>query len=371
MPITKVAGFAHLASDGKTGDYAKGHSFVQSEYNVVQARVGSATPLGYAPSGNRMAYGKQLYNGSGSTHGISTIELTPFFGGLDPATFKKFIMAFRLETTGNALTANFPVIGFTLNDVAAASGTGYASDDLLVYSTGDVAWANRITQVDLVFDLVAKQLTYYVDGAVTKTLTIPDRFITNFANLKMFSGRKDTTITGSTSNGVTNYLAYFDNWYAVADTGDTNDPYRDRLGPMLVERIPVTAADGTWTPSTGTNLSVINTARTVDEAANQTPVTVSPGDNSGLTVSLDMSGYSSVRPLKGISVSVGSFKASGELGALDAQWTSSEGDLAKVEVPSPNLASTTVVARLQAVKAISKLPATANTGSLKLKLLPR
>lgn len=371
MPITKVAGFAHLASDGKNGDYSKGHSFVQSEYNVVQARTGSMTPLGYAPSNGRMAFGKQLYNGSGTTHGISTIELTPFFGGLDPATFKKFIMAFRLETIGTALSSNFPVIGFTLNDVAAAGGTGYATDDLLVYSTGDVTWTNRITQVELVFDLVTKQLLYYVDGALSKTLTIPDRFITGFAGLKMFSGRKDTTITGATSNGTTNYLAYFDNWYAVADTGDTTDPYRDRLGAMLVERIPVTAADGTWAPSTGTNLSVINTARTDEASPNQTPVSVSPADNSGLTVSLDMSGYSDKRPLKGISVSVGSFKASSESGALDAQWTSSEGDLTKAEVPSPNLASTTVVARLQAVKAISKLPAVANTGSLKLKLLPR
>lgn len=371
MPITKVAGFAHLASDGKAGDYSKGHSFVQSEYNVVQSRTGSMTPLGYAPSNGRMAFGKQLYNGSGSAHGISTIELTPFFGGLDPATFKKFILAFRLETSGQALSSHFPVIGFTLTDVAAASGIGYTDGDLIPFYSNASNWVARVMQVELVFDLVNKQLLYYVDGTLSATLPMADKFVTGFANLKMFSGRKDVTILGATPNGQTNYPVYFDNMYAVADTGDVNDPNRDRLGPMLVERIPVTAVDGTWTPSTGTNLSVINTARTDEASANQTPVTVSPADNSGLTISLDLGNYPAARPLKGLSVSVGSFKGASESGNLDAQWTSSEGDQTKVTVPSPNLATTSVVARLQPVKAISNLPAQANLGSLKLKLLPR
>lgn len=370
MPITKVAGFAHLASDGRNGDYSKGHSFVQSEYTVVQARVGSMTPLGYAPSNGRMAYGKQLYNGSGSAHGISTLELAPFFGGLDPATFKKFILTFQLETTGTALSANFPMVGFTLNDVAAASGTGYATDDLICYNTAS-GWTAKIMLVEASFDLVNKKLEYYVDGVLNQTLTIPDRFITGFAGIKLFSGRKDTTVCGATSNGTTNYFGYFGNMYAVADTGDSADPYRGRLGLMLVERIPVTAVDGDWSPSTGTNLSVINTARSDEASTNQTPVSVSPGNNSGLTLSFDFSAYSSKRPLLGMSTSVGSWKASSETGALDAQWTSSEGDQTKVEVPSPNLASTSVVARLQGVKAIQALPANANLSSLKLKLLPR
>lgn len=370
MPITKVAGFAHLASDGNTGSYASGHSFVQSEYQVASGRVGSATPFCYVPSNGRMAFGKSALNGSGQAHGISSFALAPMFGGLDPATFKKFILCFRMETRNPGMLASMPLIGFTFNDVINASGTGYDAGDpiLLTLSPG---FTPAITLVELVFDLVAKTVAFYQDGSLVTTIALVDKYITGFANLKMFAGRKDTMIANPTSNGTTNYFAYFDNMYAVADTGDTSDPYRDRQGAMLVERIKVTAVDGTWVPSTGTNLSVINTARSDDASANQTPVTVSPGDNSGLAVTLDMSGYSDKRPLVGMSVSVGSFKGASETGALDAQLTSAGGDLDKTEVASPNLASTSVVARLQGVKALTRLPSAANLGSLKLKLLPR
>lgn len=364
MAITKLMNFNHLVNDQGVAVVTVGYGLSLSELNVATVRNTNIQWACLLVNAGRMCYAR-ISSPSGVAAGIATIPVTDFLAGIDPTKVKRFIMGFRLEMV-KAPPNPFPALGFTLETPAldGTGNTGYVSGDPIAYKApANVAASNQY--VEVVLDLVKKQLETYVDGALVKTDPVADKYITGFANLKLFIGDRANAMFPDASNTAIVPMAYYDNLYSVVDTGDTTDTQRDRLGAIVVERIPVTAAEGGWTPSTGTALNVINSGSSAPGA--QTPNVTSPNGLAPLDLTLDLSGYNSGKKLLGLHASVSPFKAAGETGGLDGSWVTTEGEKNKAAVAVPTPASSSTLLRLAGTLPLGTPPA----GAVKLRLTPR
>ncbi len=369
MAITKLLGFGHLVNGTGVGAVETGYGLALSELAVNMARHTNYAWSSLLVNQGRMCFCR-LASPSGSyvALGIATIPVTSFLNGLDPSKVKRFIWGARMEMM-LAPVNPFP-IGFTLeNPVSDNTGNaGFVSGDPIAYTVPTTALVpgSTVVYLELVLDVVNKKLETWVDGKLTNSQAVADKYLTGLATLKLFMGLKGNNGAQFAAGNNTDIipLAYFDNMYAVVDTGDTTDAQSDRLGNIIVERVPVTAADGGWTPSTGTALQVINGSTTT--LNNQSPLVTSPGGLTPLELTLDLSSYAN-RKLLGLHAAVTPFRSAQDTGALDASWVTADGEKNKAEVQVVVPASSTATVRPVGAKPLGNPAATAT----KLRLTPR
>lgn len=366
MAITKLLGFGHLVNGNAVGAVESGYGLALSELSLVMARHTSYAWVSLLVYNGRMCLSR-LASPSGSyvALGIGTLPVVNFLNGTDPTKVKRFILGFRLEQVMAPANA-FP-IGFTLESpVSDATGNpGYVTGDPIGY-TVPVSPATSVQYVEFVLDLVNKRLETWIDGTRTAQVTVADKYITGFASLKLFIGTKGSgaAIFPAGNNSDIVPMLYLDNMYAVVDTGDVNDAQSGRLGNIVVERVPVTAVSGTWTASTGTPLSVINGTTTT--LNNQSPTVASPADLSNLELTLDVSAYTGNKKLLGLHAALTPFRASGDNGALDVSWVTTEGERNKADVPVAVPVSSTATVVPRGAMPLAAPPA----GAIKLRLAP-
>lgn len=366
MAITKLLGFGHLVNSNAIGAVESGYGLALSELAVTNCRHTTYAWAALLVNQGRMCYCR-LASPSGSyvALGIGYIPVTSFLNGVDPTKVKRFIMGFRLEQM-QAVPNPFNM-GFTLETPVSdnTGNAGYITGDPIAYTIPTSAVAN-VQYLEFVLDLANKKLETWADGRMLTSVTVADKYITGFANLKFFMGSKGNNgasfPAGNNSDIIP--LLYLDNMYALVDTGDVNDAQSGRLGNIIVDRVPVTAADGGWTPSTGTALGVINGSTTT--LTNQTPNVASPGGLTPLELTLDLSAYNG-RKLLGLHAAVTPFRAAADTGTIDASWVTTDGEKNKAEVAPAVPATTSTTVLPKGVVPLANPPA----GAVKLRLTPR
>lgn len=367
MAITKLLGFGHLANGTGVGAVDTGYSLALSELTVAMARHTNYAWSSLLVNQGRMCFAR-LASPSGSyvALGIATITVASMLNGLDPSKVKRFIWGARLETV--QAPVNPLPIGFTLETPVSdnTGNPGYVTGDPIGYTIATTP-ATTLIYLEFVLDVVNKKLETWVDGKLTNSQAVADKYLTGLATLKLFMGHKGNNGAQFAAGNNTDIipLAYLDNMYAVVDTGDATDAQSDRLGNIIVERVPVTAADGGWTPSTGTALQVINGSTT--NTANQTPNVTSPGGLTPLDLTLDLSAYANGRKLLGLHAAVTPFRAAQDTGTIDASWITDAGEKNKAEVTPVVPATTSTTVKPVGAKPLASPP----SGAIKLRLTPR
>lgn len=296
--ITKFLGLDHLPV-GIVGARATAYGLA---YSDLQARA-VAQAASYQIPSCWIEDGKLVIGKAGTDtaliQGLLHIPMRSLIGDVTP---NKVIVGFRAEllnrpfsninivALSNANTVGVPTYSF--RDIAAAAFVaGPSFYELEIdFSTGNALWTIYQDRVQI------------ANGSQTTNITKA-----NIKNLFLSFGGYIVGQSGAAAS-----IFNISNLYAIADLGDANDTFTQRLGPVKVKRLPVAALDGAgWVASTGTVKDALNT-RLGDAAGSSylTPNVASPDNNTPAAISFDPAVISD-RRIKALSLQLTPFRDAG------------------------------------------------------------
>jgi hypothetical protein len=274
MAITAY-GLEHLPQNFAIGSYTTCFGMANSDLKFNCYWGGSGNFAALRPyNGNMMALGK-LQGNTAQCAGLNTLQFSALTPGGTP---NKFTLAFRV-TRFNAPSADQPIFSIT-------NGTTTAGDGLLpiIYSRTTDA-VGVATYYEVTIDLNALTWVVFTNNVQTSSGALPTSITkANFRTLYWQIGTISTYYMILGGDLVVHGLSDI---ITVVDYGTAGDTAVNRLGPVVLNRLPVVSTTGTSTPPSGsTTVDALNTKRSTS-AALTAPVVALAADLSPLRVKMD------------------------------------------------------------------------------------
>lgn len=256
MAITKILGVSH-APEGFVGNAASCYGLAYTGLDPVA--VWSTYTACLRIQGDKMILGKNP-DANQAVAGTITIPFASLIGG---STVKpnKVTVGFRHERLIPTAAAHqiFAIRGDRIHN------TPYEGIQSFVAHIADQAGSYYY---EVVLDFVDRSYTVWMDGTLITPRTALSASITKDNIGTLFWQIGTVAIAYLPQAALDNPISTFADVYCTIDTGDVNDPYPGRLGPISVVRLPV-LSDGNspWPTSNSASVtSVLNTRRQLGAA---------------------------------------------------------------------------------------------------------
>lgn len=301
MKTVRLFGFENLPEGYLSGTALSIHGLAYSDFQpqliTTTANGQNATPK---IVGDKIVIGKAAAVPSG-IEGAVIWPMTTLIGSTTPI---KVIIGMRIER---------PITSGLVNILDWRTTANPATAILTSLLTAAQTPVGSVGYYEFVLDTVARTVTVFKDDVqLSSVAMVAGMTQANLSSLYLSVGRTGTIWISSGAGNVNDILTIAD-VYSITDDGVGGSSNIDRLGPLVVKRLPIASTTGAgYTPSNADTVTgVLNT----DRAGNTTgvnPKVAVPLDNTPLKAKVSLTGWDGYK-VRGIDIKVGAYKdASGD-----------------------------------------------------------